>query len=246
MTKSVEVFLLGLGESLAGFLQAIEIDVGGGEVSVADNRGFQALLGLGFDDRFVILAESGVDEPKIAVRDVVVGIAFCPEFVGFGGLFNFSGDVLEIERGDAVALALTDAVAQVVCLLGIFRSQAGAAKIRVLNRETNIRHGEVGVEFDSALHEGDSFGVTLGASGGDTHAVGFESFEGGSGGFDGHIELLHRGQRFAEFGAQAGSGFIQCLQHVGLAGGLDLFLGETVAIAAAYGVYPDHVLAAEI
>ena len=76
--EAVEVFLLGLGDSLPSFLDSIEVDVGAGQVSVADNRGFQALLGFGFDDRFLILAECGVDETKIAVRDRDRGDSFLP------------------------------------------------------------------------------------------------------------------------------------------------------------------------
>jgi hypothetical protein len=131
--QAIEVFLLCFLERLAGVLEPIDVDVDACQVRIAGDRGFQPLLRFGFRDRFLVLAQRAVEKTETPARYFVPRVAFRPEFIRLRGLLNFAGDVLKVQGGDAVPLAFTDPVPQVVGLLGIVGGETRLSKIPVLN-----------------------------------------------------------------------------------------------------------------
>src|SRR5713226_8361094 len=85
------------------------------------------LLGLRYS--LFVLPEHGVNISQVAGSDRISGICPCPDIVNLSGLLQFSGDVLIVQRRDAIFLSFAYPVAQVIGLLDILGGQSSLAEI---------------------------------------------------------------------------------------------------------------------
>ena len=119
-------------------------------------------------------------------------------------------------------------------------------EVRVLDAQPDIGHGEIGVEFNGALHERNGLSIALRAPGGNAHAISFQSFQRRCGCLHRDIELLDGGQGFTKFSPQRRGRRAKRLQHVLLRVCLLLFSGQRISAVASDGVQANHVLASQV
>ena len=163
---TIELVLLRL---LDGFLRVVypierkiiehQVAVVGDHVRVQAQALFRLRQGL------LELPQLGGQVPLITDRDRISGIAPGPDFVHLEGLVQLAGDATVVHAGNSVFFPFTDAIAQRIGLLEIFRSQTGLIEIAVNHPQARVGYGEIRIQFESAPEEWNRLGISLGALG---------------------------------------------------------------------------------
>src|SRR5271167_66668 len=95
-------------------------------------------------------------------------------------------------------LAFGDTVTQVKSFLYVISGQAGLVQIAVIDAQSVVGQGKVGVKFDGANAERNGLGVSLFVCRFYPQSVGLEGLQRIRGGLlQRNVELLHRGEGFA-------------------------------------------------
>jgi hypothetical protein len=130
-----------------------------------------------------------------------------------------------VSSRDAISLALTHAIPQLIRLGCILGCQTGLIQIEIREAQACVRQSKIRIEVNRTLKERNRFGIALPATGSAPHAVSLQGFERRSGGFHRYIEFLHSDQRFTELPPQVLGCPSQRLEDILLAGRLSLFGG---------------------
>ena len=110
-----------------------------------------------FFNGFLILSKDGVNNPRQeSMRRPRARIGLYAKLAGLFGLFHAPRHHHMEGSRDEIVLRLTRSLAQVVCLLGVVRSDGGFSNIAVHAPQCRISHGEFGVNLDGMLEEGHS------------------------------------------------------------------------------------------
>src|SRR5262245_9166385 len=128
---------------------------------------------------------------------------------------------------DVEALALADTLAPLECLREVARRALGFAQVAVDRAAACVRQGEVRVQLDRRIDEGNRLDLMASRACFGSLAEGSERFERGRRRLiDRGIELLDRGQGFPQPPAQPRGRFADRAQDLLFAGSLDLLTGQ--------------------
>jgi len=255
----------GLLADAFGFAEPVGAFEGAGEDAEVDGAvGRESEGVLACFDGGGVAAQLGVGVGEIDPGDPVVRVGVGPELVGLDALFEIAF-AFGVEVGADVELlagfeagggccagawgccwAGSDAAAELEGLAVELGGEGELVEVVVVGGDGAEGHGELGVELDGALVEGEGLGFGA-ALGGEVVAdgVAFEGFERGGGGLeDGDFVGFEGAEGLAEAGADVGGDGVEGGEDLFAGGGDGFGAGEDLAGGAGGGFEGEEVLAA--
>jgi hypothetical protein len=158
-------------------------------------------------------------------------------------LEHVAGNRVVVGRDHAHALALGSAIPQVVRLLHVLAGRADLAHVVADQRERRIGRGELRVHLDGAQEIRHAGVLAMVHPFVAAERVGLQRHEGRGCHLVERARVpVHRGERFAELGAQSDRRLVERLQHFALAVRACLLGHQDVAVVRAQRMEPDHVV----
>src|SRR5271169_908827 len=170
-----------------------------------------------------------------------------PQLLALERFVELTRDVEIVMSRDVELLCFAGAIAQIESLFRVFARQVCFGSVAIDGSEIRISRGEIRIERDGLLEQGNRFRVALRLPDFDAEAVGLQRVERwGCDVLDRSIEFLDGTERFPELAAHLGSNFAERIEHVVFAVSVAPGAGQRVPGRAIQRVENDVVMASHL